>query len=190
MKTYSDFSYAKGRNASVAALTLICTLITVSAVISAFAQSKQAHAPSPSAEGFERLKKLNGKWRAKSTKGWEGTTSFKTIAAGSVVVEDAADAHPNETMMNMYVLDGDRLMFTHYCVSRTEPRLVATAFADEGKTITFTFLDGTNVPTRDHGHMDKLVLRFVDDNHITKQWTWYQDGKESWMEEIQLERVP
>jgi hypothetical protein len=30
----------------------------------------------------------------------------------------------------------------------------------------------------------------VDDDHFSSQWTWYQDGKESWMEEIKLERKP
>jgi hypothetical protein len=66
--------------------------------------------------------------------------------------------------------------------------LVATSFEEDGRKITFTFLDGTNMPTRNRGHMDKAVFRFVDDNHMTSQWTWYRDGKESWMEEISLQR--
>ena len=93
-------------------------------------------------------------------------------------------------MVTMFYLDGDRLMLTHYCVARNQPRLVATSFADAGKTITFTFLDGTNLPSRDKGHMDKMVFRFIDDNHAVSHWTWYQDGKEKWLEEINLERIP
>lgn len=153
-----------------------------------------AHADSRPAEGsparlaFERFKKLEGRWKGRSTKGWEEDVSYKTIAAGSVVVGTSFDAHPNETMLSLIHLDGDRLMLTHYCVARNQPRLVATSFADEGKTITFTFLDGTNLPSRDRGHMDKAVFRFVDENHVTSKWTWYQNGKESWMEEITLER--
>jgi len=139
---------------------------------------------------FEFLKKLEGKWVGRSTKGWEEKTSFKTIAGGSVVVEDTPDAKPDESMMTMYHLDGDRLMLTHYCEAKNQPRLVATSFADGAKTITFTFLDGGNIPTRDRGHMDKLVMRFLDDNHVTKQWTWYQDGAERWLEEIRLVRQP
>jgi len=38
--------------------------------------------------------------------------------------------------------------------------------------------------------MDKAVFRFIDDSHVRSQWTWYQNGKESWMEEIALERKP
>ena len=137
---------------------------------------------------FEKFKRLSGKWKGRSTKGWEETVNFKTIAKESVVVSTSFDAHPNETMLTMYYLDGDRLMLTHYCVARNQPRLVATSFEDDGNTITFTFLDGTNLPTRDRGHMDKTVVRFIDDNHVTSRWTWYQNGKESWMEEILLER--
>jgi hypothetical protein len=137
---------------------------------------------------FERFKKLEGTWKGQSTKGWEEAVSYKTIAGGSVVVESSFDAHPNETMMTMVHMDGDRLLLTHYCVAKNQPRLVATSFADDGKTVTFTFLDGANIPTRDRGHMDKAVFRFLDDDHVSSQWTWYQNGKEQWMEDIKLER--
>jgi hypothetical protein len=138
---------------------------------------------------FERLKKFEGKWTGRSTKGWQEVINFKTIAQGSVVHESSFDAHPNETMATMYYLDGRRLLLTHYCVSKTQPRLHATAFEDGGRKVTFTFLDATSLPSRDKGHMDKVIINFVDDTHFTSQWTWYQDGKEQWLEEIRYERV-
>ena len=144
--------------------------------------------PTAAQQAFEQFKKLEGAWKGKSTKGWEEIVNFKTIAKGSVVVESSFDAHPNETMMTMFHLDGERLMLTHFCVARNQPRLVATSFSEDGKTITFSFLDGGNLPSRDRGHMDKALYKFIDDNHVSTQWTWYQDGKEKWMEEIVLER--
>ena len=155
----------------------------------AHGDAKAAKTQTPARTAFERFKKLAGDWRGRSTRGWEETVSFRTIANGSVVVETSFDAHPNETMMTMFHLDGERLMLTHYCVARNQPRLVATSFSEEGRTVTFTFLDGGNLPTRDRGHMDKAVFRFLDDDHLTTRWTWYQDGRESWMEEITLERT-
>jgi hypothetical protein len=140
-------------------------------------------------ETFERLKKLEGKWVGRSTKGWTEAITFKTIAQGSVVHESSFDAHPNETMATMYYLDGERLLLTHYCVSKTQPRLQATAFEEGGRRVTFTFLDGGNLPSRDKGHMDKVVLNFIDDGHFTSQWTWYQQGSEKWLEEIRYERA-
>jgi hypothetical protein len=159
----------------------------LSAQTHAHSDSKPAD-ESPARLAFERFKKLEGRWKGRSTKGWAEDVSYKTIAGGSVVVGTSFDAHPNETMLSLIHLDGDRLMLTHYCVAKNQPRLVATSFADEGKTITFTFLDGTNLPSRDRGHMDKAVFRFVDENQVTSKWTWYQNGKESWMEEITIER--
>ena len=107
---------------------------------------------SPAKSAFERFKKLEGKWRGRSTKGWEETITYKTIAAGSAVVETSFDAHPNETMLTVYHVDGDRLLLTHYCVSKTQPRLLATSFDDDGRTLTFTFLDGTSLPSRPRSH--------------------------------------
>lgn len=144
--------------------------------------------PALAQAGFNRFKLLEGQWQGRSTKGWEETITFKTIAKGSVVVETSFDAHPNETMMTMFYLDGTRLLLTHYCVAGSQPRLEATSFEENGNAITFTFLDATNLPSRDRGHMDKAVFRFVDEDHFSAQWTWYQDGKESWMEEIKYER--
>jgi hypothetical protein len=138
---------------------------------------------------FERLKKLDGKWIGRSTKGWQEEITFKTIAQGSVVHESSFDAHPNETMATMYYLDGNRLLLTHYCVSKTQPRLLATGFEDNGRKITFTFVDATNLASRDKGHMDKVVFNFIDEDHFTSQWTWYQAGKEQWLEEIRYERA-
>jgi hypothetical protein len=151
-------------------------------------QDKKPAGPNAPRAAYERFKTLEGKWQGKSTKGWDEAITFKTIAGGSVVVENSFDAHPNETMMTMYHLDGDRLLLTHYCVAKNQPRLLATSFSDDGRTITFTFQDGTNLPSRNRGHMDKVVYKFGDDNHFTAQWTWYQDGAEKWLEEINYER--
>jgi hypothetical protein len=38
--------------------------------------------------------------------------------------------------------------------------------------------------------MDKAIVHFFNDDHVTVQWTWYEKGKEKWMEEIQFDRLP
>src|SRR5215211_7706648 len=55
---------------------------------------KKASTLSPARTAFERLKKLEGNWKGRSTKGWEEATSYKTIAQGTVVVGTSFDAHP------------------------------------------------------------------------------------------------
>ncbi len=142
------------------------------------------------AAAYARFKNLAGEWVGKSTKGWTDREIISVIARQSaVMVISNFEAHPGETMATMFHLDGDRLMLTHYCVARNQPRLEATSIEDNGRTITFTFRDGTNLPSRDTGHMAKAIFRFVDDAHYSSRWTFYQDGQESWMEQIVYERV-
>lgn len=153
------------------------------------ARAPDAPAPlSPQRAAFERFKQLEGVWKGESTKGWEEDLTFRVIAGGSTVLETSFDAHPNETMLTLVAMDGERLRLTHYCVAKNQPRLEATAFEEDGKKVTFTFVDGGNLPSRDRGHMDKAIYRFEDADHVTTRWTWYQDGNERWMEEIRLTR--
>jgi len=139
---------------------------------------------------FERFKALAGRWKGESTRGWTDEGELRVIAQGSVVMATSFDAHPNEVMATMFYLDGEDLMLTHYCVARNQPRLRATSFEDGGRTVTFTFVDGGNLPSRDRGHMDRAVYRFENADAFTTRWTWYQDGQERWMEEIRQVRSP
>lgn len=141
------------------------------------------------AAAYARFKNLAGEWVGKSTKGWTNRKTVSVIARDSAVMNISHGSHPGETMTTMIHMDGERLMLTHYCVARSQPRLQATSVEDEGRRLTFSFRDATNLPSRDTGHMDKVIFQFKDDDHYTSQWTWYQDGQEKWMEEIVYERV-
>jgi len=70
-----------------------------------------------------------------------------------------------------------------------EPARFILEISDDGKSVTFTFLDGTGMASRDVGHMDKVRINFEDDNHFKSQWTFYANGKEKWMEAITYERI-
>jgi hypothetical protein len=139
---------------------------------------------------FDRFRALEGEWEGCSTKGWVERIHYRTIAAGSTVLETSFEAHPGEEMATTFFMDGGRLMLIHYCVSKTVPRLEATSFEDGGKTVIFTFLDGANVPTRDRGHMDRAVISFESPDRIRSRWTWYENGKDKWLEEIVERRLP
>src|SRR5688572_1652919 len=75
---------------------------------------------------FAKMRSLEGEWNGASTRGWTDRVTFRAIAEGSVVVSTSFEAHPGETMMTMYHMDGSRLMLTHYCMAKNQPRLVAT----------------------------------------------------------------
>ena len=173
---------------------IACVLSLVVVVSIALAQNpavESAALRGPKATAaFEALKKLSGEWQGKSTKGWTEKVTYDVIAGGSVLMERSFGAHPNEWMATMIHMDGDRLLLTHYCVAKNQPRLAATKIAADLSSITFEFLDATNLPSRDKGHMDKVVFRLPGADRFTSRWTWCQDGKETWREEIEHRRAP
>lgn len=147
----------------------------------------------PARATFDRLATLSGTWTGRSTKGWVETVELRVIAGGSVLLETSRfhdDPEGKNAMASTYQMDGEALLVTHYCEAGNAPRLVASEFADGGKTVTFTFRDGVNLPTRDRGHMDSMVLHIEDERHFDTRWTWYRDGKSTWMEDIRYERAP
>lgn len=169
--------------------TLVFSLKRTNSASSSTAAKPAALAADKAKAFYERFKKLEGSWEGKSTKGWTDRETYRTIAGGSCVMHQSFEAHPGEQMATMVHLDGDRLMLTHYCSAKNQPRLLATEASDDGKSVTFTFLDGTNMASREKGHMDKVVYTFSADDSFTSRWTWYQDGKEKWLEEIEHRRV-
>jgi hypothetical protein len=137
---------------------------------------------------FTRLLALEGDWIGRSTRGWTERTHFRVIARGTALLEtgDSGAGAPSP-MATVFVVDGDRVLLTHYCEAGNHPRLQAAA-SDAGEA-SFTFLDATNLPSRDRGHMDRVRFRFLSRDRFTEQWTWFEEGKEGWMEEIEFHRV-
>jgi len=142
---------------------------------------------SPAQLAFERFRSLKGPWHGESSQGWEARIEFEVIARGSTVIQRSNfAAHPMETMVTAFHRDGKELVLTHYCVAGNQPRLVARDFGEED--LAFVWRDGTNLVSRDEGHMDSVRYRFPDPDKMTARWSWYQDGTERWMEEIHYER--
>jgi|CXWL01.1.fsa_nt_gi hypothetical protein len=175
-------------------LAIGCAIV-IASVASLWAEDQSSKTPEgrltakQAVAAFEKIKSLAGDWESKSTKGWTEKANYQVIAGGSVVMETSFGAHPNEWMATMFHMDGPYLMLTHYCIAKNQPRLRATQISDDLTTITFTFLDGTNLPSRDKGHMDKHLLRLTGKDSFFSRWTWFQDGKESWMEDIEHRRL-
>lgn len=168
-------------------LVLVALLALLPASLTA---SPEAPSKADAEAVFARFQALAGTWTGKSTKGWESQVTMKPIAAKSAVVSTSFDAHPDETMLTVYHLDGDRLMLTHYCAAKNQPRMVLTSWDPKTGKAVFEFLDATGIDSRDQGHMDQAVFRF-DDEHpdrLSSRWSWYQDGAEQWFEEITYTR--
>jgi hypothetical protein len=123
---------------------------------------------------FDKLKTLDGMWEGKDPQGQDVKVSYRSTSGGSALMSEIMG---KEDMITMFHLDGDRVLMTHYCGAGNQPRMKATASPD-GETITFDFLDATNLASADAGHMHRMVLTLIDPNHHTEEWTFLDHGKE------------
>jgi hypothetical protein len=132
-------------------------------------------AQSSTQKSFSTLKALNGNWAGKNGKGEALTVSFRETAGGSALLSEI-HGH-GEDMVSMIHLDGDRLLMTHYCGAGNQPRMKATV-APDGKSVSFDFIDATNLASPDAGHMQHVVFSMPDADHHTEEWTYVDHGKE------------
>ncbi len=146
----------------------------IAAVLAITLAAAAAFAQSGAQKSFTQLKSLTGAWEGKTPDGKTLLVSYRETAGGSALM---SEIHGDHGMISMFHLDGpDKLLMTHYCAAGNEPRMQASASPD-GKTITFTFFDGTNIAPG-AGHMQRMVLTVLDDNHHTEDWTFIAQGKE------------
>jgi len=157
---------------------VLCVLFAASAAMAQTAPQKS----------FDQMKALSGGWEGKNTQGQPVLVTFRDTAGGSALMSEI-HGHGPEDMISMIHLDGpNRLMLTHYCGSGNQPRMTATTSPD-GKTITFDFLDATNLGTPDAGHMRRVVFTIMDANHHTEEWTFAAGQGKEMKEVFELHRT-
>lgn len=150
-------------------VVLIAVAVTATSILA------QTNSLTDAQKAFNAIKNLPGTWEGKSTEGEDVRVDFKVTSQGSAVMSEILG---HEDMISMFHLDGpNRLLMTHYCATGNQPRMQAT-FSPDGKTMTFDFVDATNLASPDAGHMQRMVLTLVDDNHHTEEWIFVDHGKE------------
>lgn len=131
-------------------------------------------AASDAQQSFEQLKSLSGSWEGKAANGKPVQVAYRVTSRGSALM---SEINSDDDMITMFNLDGQRLLMTHYCGVGNQPRLLATSSPD-GKTITFDFLEATNLASPEAGHMRRVVISMLDANHHTEEWDFVDHGKE------------
>jgi len=151
-----------------------------SILIAMFFASFSLLAQSSPQNSFDLMKSLAGSWEGKSTMG-QGpvNVSYRLTSGGSALMSEIQMEMKgkSEDMITMIHLDGNRLLLTHYCATGNQPRMQASASPD-GKTITFDFLDATNLSSPDAAHMRSVVFTFLDASHHTEAWHFTDHGKD------------
>ncbi len=163
-----------------------CILLTLTTTI-LFVTGCQSIAPTVHPESVSKLdaemlgeiSKLAGDWEMTDENGEKilGTT-FAVTSGGSAVREIMMPGHAYE-MTNLYHMDGDVLVCTHYCAAGNQPRMVATHSkrTDEGTVFTFEFESVSNLRESHDHYMGNMTLTILEDGHIREDWRSYdRDG--------------
>ena len=150
--------------------------VRITAVLLLGLSAAPSWAQSEAQAALNRFKALVGTWGGKSQQGQAAEVTYQLRAGGTSVMADAKLG--DEAMTTMFYLDGGRLLMTHFCPSNNQPRMKATISPD-GKTVSFDFVDATNLPSPRSGHMHRAVYAFVDPDHYSEDWTWRKEGSET-----------
>jgi hypothetical protein len=136
-----------------------------------------ALAQSDAQKSFDKLKALAGTWEG-TMDGQQIQVSLRVTSMGNALMHEMKVTGRPDDPITMFHLDGDRLVLTHYCDAGNQPHMVATISPD-GKTLTFDFLQATNLLSSQMGHMQRAVFTFIDADHHTEKWDFAMaDGKQ------------
>lgn len=152
----------------------LCFLVALALVstLPGFAETDK-----PSSPAFKKIQALAGEWEGKDADGMSAKTNFKVVVANTTVME-TLEMHGEPEMLTLYTADGDGIALVHYCPTGNQPRMRAPKSAGLSE-LDFQFTGAGNLPDLSIGHQQRLVLRFEDENHITEEWTWRSQGKDS-----------
>ena len=133
--------------------------------------------PAYRASLFSPLLELEGRWRLAGT---EDITEFQLSSGGTVLRETMFPGTDHE-MTNMYTLEGDSIVMTHYCARGNQPRM-RTDVLGSGR-LDFEFENVTDLSAADEVYMGEMSLVWTDEDHIEQRWRSfvageYQEGQE------------
>ena len=160
-------------------------LVSVLAVGAAPTLADMAKTP---ADVFDQLRALEGSWAvmAEQTAGephdeeasLTGRFDFRVTGGGSVVME-TMNAGTSHEMINMYHMDGDDLVLTHYCAAGNQPTMKLDRDGlGEGK-MNFAFTGGTNLDPAVDQHIHSAEFSWLEDGRLTADWTAWGGGEEN-----------
>ena len=138
---------------------------------------------------FDELKSLAGTWRgtpegegmeaeAEAHKIEEVVHDFRVSAAGTVVMETMGPGTEHE-MINMYHLDGEDLVLTHYCAGGNQPTMKLNRERSTVAKLVFDFTGGTNLDPAVDAHIHSAEIKLADPKHLESIWESYAGGKKA-----------
>jgi hypothetical protein len=149
---------------------------------------KNMQAPKMPAE-FDKLKGLVGTWKGTADmmgKQTEVTNTFELTSNGSALLEKVCAGSPHE-MVSVYCSEGGKLIMTHYCSLGNQPKMSLMKASDN--SLVFSMKGTAGIGSAKDMHMHAMTITWKDADHITEDWSMYNDGKSQGAKPFVLTRV-
>lgn len=151
------------------------------------------------ADAFASLKNLAGSWQgtpegegaeaeAEAEAAGQVVHDFEVSAAGTVVMETMNPGTEHE-MINMYHIDGEDLVLTHYCAGGNQPTMRLDRASSSSEQLVFDFTGGTNFDPAVDPHIHSAKITLVGDDRMESAWTSHSGGEEAGKMLFQLGRA-
>ena len=148
---------------------------------------------------FDQLKGLKGTWEgqpegqgdkaeAEAEASGPVTHEIQVSAAGTVVMETMGPGTDHE-MINMYHLDGDDLLLTHYCAGGNQPQMRLDLDQSTADLLVFDFVGGTNLDSATDHYIGSARIEIVDTDHMESVWGAYTGSEQVATMTFHLERT-
>jgi len=129
---------------------------------------------------FAFLKTMVGSWEGAAREHDHGTATarrveVRTSAAGSAVIQTLYPGAPQE-MLNVFHMDGDELLFTHYCAAQNAPVMKFEKSETPGE-IKFVFNGGTNFDPAVDLHAHEGSFQVKDQDTVGSSFVTWAGGK-------------
>ena len=141
-------------------------------------------------DAFTTLKGMAGSWHEvpegvgqeaeaeAEMAGHQTTHEIEVSAAGTVVMETMAPGTEHE-MINMYHLDGEELVLTHYCAGGNQPTMRLNREASTSERMIFDFTGGTNLDPETDNYIHDMELGFKGEGKVESVWNAWSAGEQA-----------
>lgn len=148
-------------------LTPGCTSSTGARVVSEASADRKK-------EMWEPLVALAGEWEMTGKDGKKVTALVVDVSSGGSIIRERIFPGTENEMTNVYCMDGDDVVLTHYCHAGNQPHMRATSGA--GGKFNFAF-ESVALPAADAFYMGSMNLTIIDKDHMEQAWNGVQGEK-------------
>ena len=148
----------------------VLALISGAAVMAGEVEAKVA---------FEKMKTLAGNWNGGGSGGDHKVHHAVQVSANGSVVMETMNPGTAHEMINMYHLDGEELVLTHYCAGGNQPTMQLDRAASTSTMLVFDFTGGTNLDPAVDQHIHNAQITWNGADQIESKWFSYSAGKQA-----------